>query len=169
MQVGALLQGRERGVATTYSGSDDLLLLPVDIGNLLNLVELKVEQNQLTSVPASIYGCGKLKVLWLSDNNIVSMEPLVALTQLEVLKLVANQIEEVPKNIEYMTQLRELHLAWNRLKTLPREIGNVTTLEKLFLSSNRIVRLQIEVGLLTKLVACPRRSALRVRRSTVPM
>ena len=87
MQVGALLQGRERGVATTYSGSDDLLLLPVDIGNLLNLVELKVEQNQLTSVPASIYGCGKLKVLWLSDNNIVSMEPLVALTQLEVLKL----------------------------------------------------------------------------------
>jgi Leucine-rich repeat (LRR) protein len=70
-----------------------------------------------------------------------------------VLKLVGNQIDEVPKSINQMTQLRELHLAWNRLTTLPREIGEVTSLEKLLLSSNRIVRLPIEVGLLTRLHA----------------
>lgn len=60
------------------------------------------------------------------------------LTNLEILNLANNQVEELPVSISSMPKLRILNLSINRLNTLPRGFGAFPVLEVLDLSYNNL-------------------------------
>lgn len=60
------------------------------------------------------------------------------LTNLEILNLTNNHIEELPVSISSMPKLRILNLSINRLSSLPRGFGAFPVLEVLDLSYNNL-------------------------------
>ena len=53
--------------------SNELTLLPPEIGNLTNLQKLELEYNQLTSLPPEIGNLTNLQQLSVSDNQLTSL------------------------------------------------------------------------------------------------
>ncbi len=101
-----------------------LEMLPVEIGECVNLRELRLWKNRLSTVPPEI---GKLK-------------------NLEILYLSGNRIEYLPPEIGDLSNLQELYLTGNQLKTIPIELTYLKRLQKLILLSNKLVELPIEFG-----------------------
>lgn len=60
------------------------------------------------------------------------------LTNLEILNLANNHIEELPVSLSSMPKLRILNLSINRLSNLPRGFGAFPVLEVLDLSYNNL-------------------------------
>lgn len=63
---------------------------------------------------------------------------LANLSNLEILNLANNQIEELPLSLSSMPKLRILNLAINRLYNLPRGFGAFPVLEVLDLTYNNL-------------------------------
>lgn len=53
--------------------SSAMTVLPVEVGNLTNLEQLIINKTQLTTVPMEIGQCVNLRILDLSDNNIIHL------------------------------------------------------------------------------------------------
>lgn len=69
----------------------------------------------------------------------IAIPPGIAnLTNLEILNLANNQVEELPVSISSMPKLRILNLSINRLNNLPRGFGAFPVLEVLDLSYNNL-------------------------------
>lgn len=93
-----------------------------------------------------------LQVLDLSENRLsVFPDDLSQCHTLEVLKLSANQLTDIPASIERLTKLRELHIANNCLQSLPAELGHCTGLEHVDCSSNHLTSVPDTLGGLKKL------------------
>ena len=73
------------------------------------------------------------------------------LTNLENLRLVANNLKSIPREIGLLTNLRELDLSNNYLLSVPMEIELLTNLERLDLHNNLLQTFPINVKLLTNL------------------
>lgn len=69
----------------------------------------------------------------------IAIPPGIAnLTNLEILTLANNQIEELPVSLSSMPKLRILNVSINRLSSLPRGFGAFPVLEVLDLSYNNL-------------------------------
>ena len=98
--------------------------LPREIGNLVNLQELYLSDNQLTEIPKEIGNLSKLQILSLTYNGFT----------------------QIPKEIGNLFNLRILGLYKNKLKVIPKEIGNLSNLQELFLSDNKLTKIPKELG-----------------------
>ena len=67
------------------------------------------------------------------------------------IKLYCCNIEEIPKEIQYLTQLEQLYLNDNKIKEIPTEIKYLTQLNSLDLSTNFIKEIPKEIQYLTQL------------------
>ena len=85
---------------------------------------------------AGIWQLTGLEFLWVVENQIVDVNPLVHLTNLETLFLSGNRITDVGPLVA-LTTLGELHLSNNRIVDV-KPLGKMTSLAKLNLSSNQI-------------------------------
>jgi len=156
-------------------GSNDLSLLPKEIGQLKALQELYLDNNRLVSVPKEISQLKALQELYLDNNRLVSVpkeiSQLKALRQLDLrgnhlvsvpkeigqlkalwsLSLQDNHLVSVPKEIGQLKALWWLSLQYNHLVNVPKEIGQLQALELLNLHSNRLVSIPKEIGQLMKL------------------
>ena len=100
--------------------------LPNSIGNLESLVQLYVDDNNLTTLPDSIGNLNNLIYLVANFNNLTSLpETIVNLTNLTFLDLGYNNIEYLPNLIGNMTNLEYLWLFDNNLTSLPESICNL--------------------------------------------
>ncbi|HBG28529.1 MAG: hypothetical protein A2Y10_11365 [Planctomycetes bacterium GWF2_41_51] len=113
--------------------------LPVEIGQLTNLVELILNDNHLTALPVEIVKIKKLKKLELSKNNFVAFPPeILQLPKIEELTLNYNKLEILPAEIAMLGQLKELNLWENRLLKIPIEIAELSQLRYLNLGNNKL-------------------------------
>lgn len=83
----------------------------------------------------------KLLMKWSfnSVSLVLAIPPGIAnLTNLEILNLANNHVEELPVSISSMPKLRILNLSINRLNSLPRGFGAFPVLEVLDLSYNNL-------------------------------
>ena len=93
-----------------------------------------------------------LRELNLSNNNIKTICPTVQLLQkLTTLNLSYNLIDEIPRTISQLAGLQHLLLHQNNLKTIASEIGMLEHLIVLNLSNNEIVEIPETISRLTVL------------------
>ncbi|WP_366940978.1 leucine-rich repeat domain-containing protein, partial [uncultured Polaribacter sp.] len=115
--------------------------LPEDLGDLVDLEELTLNNNQLTELPNSIGNLTFIKVLPLQGNNLTKLPATIGgLTSLEELYLgnrsgQGNDLTALPAEIGSLLNLKLLYAQYNRLATLPTEIGNLSKLENLDVSN----------------------------------
>lgn len=130
---------------TALSLADNKLeSLPPEIANLQNLRVLHLEKNQFKQFPAEILDLPNLSILGLGSNQVdrfpdISSFPMQK--SLRALDLTNNQIKELPENWfnqDSFSELRILRLDGNQLENLPEEINQLKSLEVLSLTKNQI-------------------------------
>ena len=93
--------------------------IPSELGSLTNLVQLRLNDNQLTGeIPAELGRLANLERLWLHSNQLTGEIPseLGSLTNLVQLRLNDNQLTgEIPSELGRLTNLAVLHLSGNQL------------------------------------------------------
>ena len=90
--------------------------LPTSIRRLTKLERLYLNANKLTQLPAEIGDLGELRQLWVGDNQLVGLPTSIQrLTKLEELDLSANKLTELPAEIGDLRELRELGVTHNPL------------------------------------------------------
>ncbi|RWS13108.1 Ras suppressor protein 1-like protein, partial [Dinothrombium tinctorium] len=113
-----------------------LTCLPSSDGSVANKMPLK--QRSADENPNEIDLCDK-GIAHLDDINKFAIPPSIAnLSNLEILNLFNNQIEELPTSLSSMTKLKILNVGMNRLYTLPRGFGAFPALEVLDLTYNNL-------------------------------
>ena len=116
--------------------------IPSEIGNLTDLVTLKLPYNNLTgSIPPEIGNLSNLQKLELQYNDLTGPLPnelwnLIELTQLRLQK---NEFTgSINSQIGNLIDLTHLYLYGNQfIGEIPSEIGNITNLVKLHLNNNQ--------------------------------
>ncbi|MBD2500458.1 leucine-rich repeat domain-containing protein [Anabaena azotica] len=142
---------RDNATILDFSGKG-LTKLPAEIGQLSNLSQLNLRDNQLTKLPAEIGQLSNLSQLNLRDNQLTMLPAVISqLTNLSVLSLGENQLTTLPAEIGQLSKLRQLYLSHNQLTTLPAVISQLTNLSVLSLSENQLTMLPAEIGQLTNL------------------
>lgn len=111
----------------------------------INLMEMNVSHNRLTSLPQWLSGCSDLTTLHASNNQLTSLpEHLFCseLSSLSSLHLAHNKIATIPSMPRLRAPLKELLLHDNCIQSLPENFFSVCDrLCVLNLSNNRLTRL----------------------------
>uniref|UniRef100_A0A182FMI8 PDZ domain-containing protein n=1 Tax=Anopheles albimanus TaxID=7167 RepID=A0A182FMI8_ANOAL len=155
---------------------NDILKIPSDIQNFVNLVELDVSRNEIGDIPEDIRhlrslqiadfssnpiprlpaGFSQLRnltVLGLNDMSLTSLpQDFGCLSKLVSLELRENLLKNLPESISQLTKLERLDLGDNEIDELPSHLGYLPALQELWLDHNQLQRLPPEIGLLKNLV-----------------
>ena len=120
--------------------------IPSEIGQLTNLVTLKLQYNELTgSIPTEIGNLTSLVKIDLRYNNLSGSIPteIGSLTSLNELRIQKNQLSgTIPSAIGNLTELTHLYLYGNQFTgSIPAEIGNLINVWKLHLNNNQFTGL----------------------------
>ena len=100
--------------------------LPQSIGDLDGLIQLYIDDNELTSLPNEIGNLSNLVYLVANFNNITALpESIGNLSNLNFLDLGYNEIEYIPESIGNLSNLQYLWIFDNYLTTLPESICNL--------------------------------------------
>jgi Leucine-rich repeat (LRR) protein len=129
LKVLPILIQKQSQLKFLYLDDNELIFVP-EIGELNQLEEISIENNQLTMIPESFCNLKNLRCLNLSKNRISSINSSI---------------------FNCLENLTSLWLNNCELMFLPREIGNLKSLEKLGLKFNSIQTIPEELGLLNKL------------------
>ncbi|MBW8039032.1 MAG: hypothetical protein FVQ85_03435 [Planctomycetes bacterium] len=97
--------------------------LPAEIGNLSNLRELLLGDNQLRALPAEIGNLAKLERLEVSRNKLTELpRELGRLANLQELYVSDNHLTRIPAELGKLKKLRSLELSGNPLESPPAEV-----------------------------------------------
>ncbi|KAM4675840.1 volume-regulated anion channel subunit LRRC8C-like [Discoglossus pictus] len=141
-----------RGLTIHNDGSK--LLALANLKKFTNLTHLKLIYCQLDHIPSSIFSLVNLEELDLSNNNLTSLEELISfqhLNKMITLRLSKNMISSIPPHIANATSLEMLRLNSNRLMTLSTGVFKLTKLCYLDVSKNAIHTMPAEIGKLEDL------------------
>ena len=118
--------------------------LPDSIGNLTDLVSLRLTDNRLTTLPDSIGNLTKLRELRLYRNQIRTLPERIAnLQRLTWLSLSLNRLTVFPESIAELTNLTGLLLNGNQMVVLPPSITKLTNLTHLDITGNPLMDLSV--------------------------
>lgn len=132
--------------------NNNLTSLPTNIGNLTSLQSLFLNNNKLASIPDSIGNLSSLSVLHLGSNKLTTLPDSIRnLSNLSDLYLYINLFTSVPEAITSISSLNLLHLNDNQLTSLPDSIGNLTNLRGLLIYNNQLTSLPDTIGNLSSL------------------
>lgn len=112
-------------------GFNQLSSLPAEIGGMHNLNKLDCNNNKIEFLPDEIGRLVELIDLDLTNNIIDSVEVVVSLKNLVILKLHGNKLSSIPEEIVELPYLKHLILGKN---PLPREILAKARTDYTFLS-----------------------------------
>ena len=119
--------------------SNQLASIPSEIGQLSMLQRLHLYDNQLQSIPPEIGQLSMLQELYLGDNQLQSIPPEICqLSMLQRLYLDGNQLQSIPSEIGQLSMLQILSLYDNQLQSIPPEIGQLSKLQTLYLDDDQL-------------------------------
>lgn len=127
-------------------GKAAITKLPPEIGQLTELKELSLNDNDLMALPKEFFNLAKLTRLEIQNNSLMSLTGDIArLSQLVELDLRNNQLRKIPAEIGKLKKLYKLQLWGNNFTALPPEIGNCIGLRELYLKGNRLTNLPVNI------------------------
>jgi internalin A len=116
--------------------------LPESVGQLTQLQQLDVSDNQLTALPKSVGQLTQLRQFHVSDNQLTALpESVGQLTQLQQLDVSRNELKALPESVGQLTQLQQFDASGNGLTALPESIGDLYALKHLDLYKNKLTSL----------------------------
>ena len=120
----------------------------VDLSNLKSLEHLRLQNNQINSLP-EFFTCFKnLQSLDLSWNQFTDFPDVIfQLEQLEELDFSFNQIPKIPAGISSLRSLQRLIATNNRINELPSSMRELTNLRELDLRFNQLQDVSLLDGL----------------------
>lgn len=132
---------------------NDIKELPASFGEVcINLQVLSLVGNLLTELPPSIGNLSQLKELHVNENNLkILPDSLCRLCDLEVLKLTGNQLQVLPDDFGEIRSLKIFYCDENRLVKLPLTLGLLSKLQVMELEDNSLVIIQEGIGQLRSL------------------
>ncbi|MBP5093561.1 MAG: leucine-rich repeat domain-containing protein, partial [Abditibacteriota bacterium] len=144
-------EGKTTGLDLYFN---NLYSIAPEMGNLSELVWLRLESNHLTDLPANMANLQKLERLNLRDNSFLSLPECVTyMSSLERLNIANNYITSLQPSIAVLQNLKHLYASGNELTTLPDSIGSLSALETLSLDNNKLESLPDSIGMLSNLTS----------------
>ena len=121
-----------------------------DLDGLVNVAELKLNDNRITSLPESVFrNLTNVKVLNIEDNRLIDLPAglFAGLSELNTLNLDENNLSVLPVDVfSGLVKLESLYLIHNKLRTLPDGIfSDLGQLRYLVLRSNQLSDLRKEM------------------------
>jgi Leucine-rich repeat (LRR) protein len=104
----------------------------------VNLTELNLSNNKLTTLQGIYNIAPNLQTLDLSSNQVQNWTELYSLVKLKALRARMCRIPQIDGKISYLKLLTELDLSHNTIKVLPPQIGSLQNLMVLILTSNSL-------------------------------
>ncbi|CAJ2638141.1 unnamed protein product [Trifolium pratense] len=132
--------------------------IPLEIGNMSNLIRLSMDRNDLNGViPSTIKGLNELQSLDLEYNGLQGsiVHELCEIRSLSELYLTSNKLFGVlPTCLGNMTSLRKFHIGSNRITSkIPSSFWNIKDILEVNLSSNALIgNLPLEIKNLRALI-----------------
>lgn len=106
--------------------------------NLSALQDFNLSNNQLTAVPNVINSFTRLIKLNLSKNNISNYSNIGNLNNLEQLNIAANNLEQLPAKIASFSNLLNLNLSQNKIKSGLSNLIQLKKLQQLSIDENEL-------------------------------
>ena len=128
--------------------------LPDNIGDLVNLEDIYIENEFITTIPDSIGNLVRLKkiVITLCKSLTSIPDSIGSLQNLEYIYITTNKkLTKIPESIGNLQNLLIMKLQGNKLTTLPESIGRLQNLEGINLERNQLTRLPESIGNLQNL------------------
>ncbi|XP_050395755.2 leucine-rich repeat-containing protein 40 [Patella vulgata] len=148
-ELGAMVQLEE-----LVLDNNQLTVFPPGVGKLQHLSYLSVCYNPLGMLPKDIGQVTTLSQLWLVECQLMNIpEELGNLQNLEKLSLRCNNISCFPKEFYKLTKLRWLCFAENYFQDLPEQFENLISLSYLNMNHNRFEDIPKCLGELPKLIS----------------
>jgi len=118
-----------------------------------NLIELKLDSNNLKHIPKTMSKLKKLERLSISNNSIVDLKHVKNLKNLKFLILDSNLLTQIEDNVAKLKYLEILHAKHNSIISLDTSLvkSNMVFLKQLDLSFNKLASISIEVFMLPSL------------------
>uniref|UniRef100_K3X9W3 Disease resistance R13L4/SHOC-2-like LRR domain-containing protein n=1 Tax=Globisporangium ultimum (strain ATCC 200006 / CBS 805.95 / DAOM BR144) TaxID=431595 RepID=K3X9W3_GLOUD len=114
--------------------------LSESLGVLINLRELGLAANKLTSLPQSLGRLAQLEVLRIEENAITRLpESIGSLQKLHTLTAYSNQLTSLPASLSGLRNMQMLDLKKNRLESTFECLSTLQQLKFLDLRQNRLV------------------------------
>lgn len=146
-----------------YEQSDDEKWLSVYVGNEIVLNWKRIAENakklkvlsirgNVSEIPESVFEISQLKILDLSDSNIVKVpQEICQLKSLEILKLDSTKIEELSEHITSLEKLKYLDISRTNIYEIPSHIKKLKNLRALRMFGDNIKDLPENFKELSKL------------------
>ncbi|KAM7009168.1 volume-regulated anion channel subunit LRRC8C [Tautogolabrus adspersus] len=118
---------------------------------LNNIVSLELVGCGLERIPSAVFSLINLQELDLKENKLTTVEEILSLQhckRLVTLRLWHNKITYIPDHISKLHSLETLDVSWNKLRKLPSRMFHCTTLRHLDVSHNQLTSLPPEIGIL---------------------
>jgi hypothetical protein len=134
----------QKGLETLRLQNMELRSISPSIKKLVNLIELNLDANFISTIPKEIKWLTNLEILSIQSNliNCVPNE-INALPTLQSILLFGNVIETFPKDIN-PKYLSILDLGYNQISTIPQSLSSMSNLSELDLSFNTIGTEEVE-------------------------
>lgn len=126
--------------------------IPKEIGQLKNLIKIRISMTEINSLPKEIGDLPKLETLTICCNGLSNIPKEIGhLKALKVLDIHSNNINKLPDEICNLTSLTSLNVSYCKLYNLPENIGDLKELDSLNAFSNDLNYLPKSIIHLNKL------------------
>ena len=134
---GVVVQNNE--IIELHLEDKNLSTLPASVGGLSLLTELDCDENNLSSIPSFICNLTLLGDLDFRDNNISSVPSCISqLSLIDCIDIAGNNISSIPSSIGQLDNVIWLEFQDNNLTSLPASIANMDALAWLDVQNNNL-------------------------------
>ncbi|XP_078083680.1 volume-regulated anion channel subunit LRRC8D-like [Mustelus asterias] len=125
-----------------------------NLGSMLNLARLDLQNCDLETIPLGIFSLSNLQELSFQGNELSAIdeiENLRRLRKLSSLNLSFNRIKSIPDSFSFISNLEHFNVSNNQIETLPNSMFTVQKLQHLDMSSNHLVAIPPSIKYLKNL------------------
>jgi len=145
--------GRKNHLIELKLSNNELHTMPSEIKRFKDLEKFYSSNNRLgTSLPVEFYSLKRLKTVEIQGSTIEMISNEINnLSELETLKLYYNDINQFSEELDKLKKLRILYLNNNKLTKISEEITDMMSLQDLNISDNWLTAIPSNIGSLKEL------------------